>query len=166
MTERFKKDRGQEILRGPNSNNPDSLAAAKKIRNALRRLAFLPEIAYNKDGALYAVSENGENLKYVSKELQNDKAVVLEAVLNDGKALRHASLKLRDDEEVVLAAVTNNGEALEYASKKQKANVRVAFAAVEQNGRAARFMAEELWTNEKLVELGNRTYKHRKKERP
>jgi len=137
----------------------------KKIRNAIRHLAFLPDIIYDKDGALYAVNADGENLKYISEKLRDDKEVVLEAVRNNGMALRYASLRLRDDEEVVLAAVTKNGEALEYASERQRGNLRVAIAAVGQNGRAMRFAAQELWGNKELIALGNNTYKHRKRER-
>ena len=67
------------------------------------RVAFFSEI----------LAMNGECLKHVPIEIQNDRDIVLTAVKRCGEALAYASDDLKNDHEIVLAAVTENGYALQ-----------------------------------------------------
>ncbi|MCK8817623.1 DUF4116 domain-containing protein [Natroniella sulfidigena] len=54
-----------------------------------------------KEAVLEAVKQNGDALRYVSKELRGDKEVVLEAVKQDSDVLRYASEELQNDEQIL-----------------------------------------------------------------
>lgn len=53
------------------------------------------------------LSKNGLALKYISKELKNDKNMVLLAVKSNGNALKYASEELQKDPEIINIAEKN-----------------------------------------------------------
>ena len=71
-----------------------------------------------------AVSQHWEALRFASKELRNDRAIVLTAISHHlepwekGHALEYASAELRGDREVVMKAVSQHWSALEHASEE------------------------------------------------
>ncbi len=66
------------------------------------------------------VAQDGGNLIYAPKELQNDKDIVLTAVKKSGKALEYASDALKADKEVVMAAIMTSPDARFHAHKRLK----------------------------------------------
>lgn len=78
----------------------------------------------------------GSNLKYLTKDQQNEKQFVIEAVKSNGKALFHASNTLKDDQEVVLEAVKKDGESLKFVSSRLKKNKEICFLAVSSAPKA------------------------------
>jgi len=136
-----------------------------KFRNSIRSLLGLHRLVYDKNEALYIVSEDGEKLKYVFIKIR-DKEVCLEAIRSNWKAIKYVPKELWDDKEVAIEMVSLWGELLEHVSERLRADEAVVRAAVTQNGRAMRFAAENFWGDKELVEIGNKTYKHRKQERP
>jgi hypothetical protein len=135
-----------------------------KFRNSIRSLFGLHKLVTDKNEALYMVGEDGEKLKYVFIKIR-DKEVCLEAIKNNWKAIKYIPKELWGDKEVALGIVSLWGELLEHVSERLRADEDVVRAAVTQNGRAMRFAAENLWGDKELVEIGNKTYRHRKKER-
>ena len=77
--------------------------------------------------------------------------MVLAAVQQNGDALRYASKDLRADREVVLTAVRQNGLALEFANDDLRADREVVLAAVQQAGLALQFADETLLQDEQFV---------------
>lgn len=76
----------------------------------------------DKQSVLDAVQEDGSNLQYASKELQNEKVVVLEAVKKEGLVLCYASDELRNNFEVVAVAMKQNPFSLYLASMEMQNN--------------------------------------------
>lgn len=64
---------------------------------------------------LFAVSKDGNALKYASDSLRSDKEVVIKAVSKDGYALEYASDSLRSDKEVVIKAIQKDVGAKKWA---------------------------------------------------
>ena len=64
----------------------------------------------------------GNNLKFASIDLKNDKEIVLAAVIQNGNALQFASIYCRSNKEIVLQAVKQDKHALKYAIKNLKNN--------------------------------------------
>ncbi len=73
-----------------------------------------------KQFVLDRVSEDGCDLDWAHKSLQDDKEVVLTAVRQNGYALRWASDRLRNDKEVVMAALNEWLGALSFAGNELK----------------------------------------------
>ena len=67
---------------------------------------------------LKAVEINGEFLREVAEEFQNDREVVMTAIKKNGEALCWASDELKNDEEIVRQAMKSNPVSLFYASPR------------------------------------------------
>jgi len=95
----------------------------------------------DKETVLKIVKELGQNLQFVSPELQANKEVVLAAVRQDCFALRWASPELQDDEEVVMEAIKSK-----RWSKEGKASGGLAFEFASPRLRADKEFVKKLFT--------------------
>ena len=71
---------------------------------------------YGKTDAMRAVSEDGEALRFATKEMKGDRELCTAAVAQDWRALKWASEEMKGDRELCMAAVAQNGQAVEYVS--------------------------------------------------
>ena len=86
----------------------------------------------NIDEALKAVENNGDALRYVKDDIQNE-AIALKAVENNGYALRYVKDDIQN-EAIALKAVENNGDALRYVNKaifKAKTSLKITIEEIE-----------------------------------
>ena len=81
-----------------------------------------------------SVQQKGENLKYASDRLKDDKELVLIAVgYRSYNTLQYASPRLRDNLQVLQTAVNYNGQALKAASKRLRSNKNLFLRAVRKH---------------------------------
>jgi hypothetical protein len=112
-------------------------------------LKYLPkEVRNNKEIALVAVRNNCRAIKSVSKQLKNDRDVVLAAVRGFGLALRYASEELRNDREIVLEAVRSDGEAV---SERFGNDREIVLEAVRNHGDIIKYASERLKNDKEIV---------------
>ena len=100
---------------------------------------------------LKAVKHEGVLLKYASRQLKNDRAIVLAAITQNWEAFQFASAGLKRDTDITLFAVRKNGLALAFASDVLKNNKKVVFKAVSQNWEALKYASEKMKENFNLV---------------
>lgn len=102
---------------------------------------------------LAAVSECARygELKYASKEFQNDREIVLAAIKNHGSALKFASDELKNDEELIRIAFITCGYMLSELSPSFRNNKEIVLIAVRQYGDALWFASEKLRNDEEVV---------------
>lgn len=83
-----------------------------------------PRLLDMENFGLVVVSHDGNNLQYLSKNLQNNKFIVMSAILNDSEALQYANEIYKDDIEIIKLVVSNkyNKRAFKYASNNMRSN--------------------------------------------
>lgn len=88
---------------------------------------------------------NGNQLKYTSKENQDDYALARLAVSQShSNALEHCSARLKNDPSLVYAACEFDGFAIAHASEELKNNRSLAIHAIQQEPRAIQYLPDEL----------------------
>lgn len=86
-----------------------------------------------REEVLEAVKQDGLDLGYASKELQNDKEVVLKAIAEDEEALEYASNELKKNPEFLAEArkIVNEKEK-QYDSKQEIVNESVDTSKIDE----------------------------------
>lgn len=97
-----------------------------------------------------AVKKWGMSLRYIHKNVRNDKDLVLMAVDRDGLELNYASGDLKNDIDVVLAAVSKDGRALEYVNYNSKTE-EVCLIAVKKHPTAFNYIRHEMYYDYKFI---------------
>jgi hypothetical protein len=105
----------------------------------------------NKGVVLQAVKEFGKDLRYASKELQDDREVVLEAVKQYGKALKFASPRLKADREIVTTAILRYASTMAFASDSLKHNREFVLEVVGINGLVLEHVADQFKNDKEVV---------------
>jgi len=95
----------------------------------------------------------GCNLKYASKDLQNDKEVVIKAVKQNGIALRYASKNLKNNKEVAIEAVKQNGDSLQLASEDLRNDKEVVIEAIKQNAYSFKCASKNLKNDKSIINV-------------
>ncbi len=85
-------------------------------------------------------SNNGLNIMYGTKKLQDDFDLGLEAVKRDGCAISCLSDRLRDNEIIAEAAIQQNPNAIEDVSDRLKNDKKIILKALEKDGLALRYV--------------------------
>jgi len=84
--------------------------------------------------AMYAVSKDGQNLRWVSDELR-DREQIVHVALRAGGSLCYASRRLKDDKATVVLGITNidgdKDRALSYASRRLRRDQEVVRLAIQ-----------------------------------
>jgi hypothetical protein len=93
---------------------------------------FLPELNLNKEVAIAAVSQNGEAISSVSRDLKDDEDVVLASIANNPIAIMY-SPRLKHDRKFVMEQVEQDGNAIQYASLELRNDPELLWIA-KQNG--------------------------------
>lgn len=99
----------------------------------------------NCEAIAWRVVQRGDGvtaLRYASRRLQDDKALVLAAVQQNWWAWRSASPRCKVDKQVVMAVLRENGYALRHVTQQLQADVDVVWTAVEQNAHALQYADE------------------------
>ena len=103
----------------------------------LTSMAFSEIIKWdNRESVLKVLNKDGTNLKYLSKEFQDDEGIVLAAVSDkrysmqcgyddpdtnrkrDSQVIRYASKRLQESKIFILKAVAKNGFVIKHSGKK------------------------------------------------
>ena len=92
---------------------------------------YLHELKSNKEVAMAAVSQNGNAISSVSRDLKDDEDVVRAAIANNPMALIYSSLK--SDRKFVMEQVEQDGNTLHYASTELRKDPELLWTAT-QNG--------------------------------
>ena len=114
----------------------------------------------------------GNNLKYASDNLKNDKEVVMEAVKQNGDAIDFASPILKENEEILIEAIKNgyfnipldtdkrhhvklilerNGHCLGWFGKRYSDDKEMVIVAVTQNGHAIKYASDRLKGDDEIL---------------
>ena len=84
-------------------------------------------------------------LKFIDKDLFNDREFIKELISKNGFALQYMPKEYKDDKEIVLIALEESaGFALKYASKRLRADREVVYKAVKKYGKPLEYASQEL----------------------
>lgn len=95
--------------------------------------------------------EDGNILRFASKELRDNKEIVLAAVKRNGISLYYASDRLKNDKEIVLTAVKDNGYSLRYANRALRDNREIALAAINDSCMSAQYVNRRWFDDEDFI---------------
>lgn len=130
-----------------------------KTKKDLYYEKYLREHSKDKEFILKHVDK--DMLKFVDKELLEDKGFVLKILEINGLALKHVSAKLKNDKEVVMKALQNSaGFALKYASKQLRADRDVVNESIKKWKAPLKYASPEL-RQEALERIENYYKKHK-----
>ncbi|MDF1878412.1 DUF4116 domain-containing protein [Sulfurimonas sp. SAG-AH-194-C20] len=102
---------------------------------------------------LKILQNNGNALRHLSADMQNDFEMAKASVLNNSHAYQHIGNKLKDNEELLKLAIKWNGDILEYAIDKFKQDKEIAKIAVSNNASAICFLPKEFQSDKELISL-------------
>jgi len=112
-----------------------------------RLLCSVREHRSNQKIAIAAITQNAIAFTHASRGLRDNRGFVLDALKANGLALRYVlqefDKKYKNDKEVMLVAVRQNGLALRSAPKKFQGDRDVILAAVEQNPDALKYASNQ-----------------------
>ncbi|HAB66131.1 MAG TPA: hypothetical protein DCE23_02065 [Firmicutes bacterium] len=133
------------------------LEAVKSNWEALRYASS--DLCNNKDIAkCYIVSNNYSNLKYIGKELKNDKKFILPFIMENGKLLKDVSLDLKKDKDVVYEAVLNDVGSLRYADKVIRNDRPFMIELVKISDKVLKYISDDLKRDEVFMVRATNAY--------
>lgn len=106
----------------------------------------------DRDIALLAVNNQGDNIYYLSARLQHDKAIFIQALKHSPFLIHdYWNDSLRDDKDVVMQAVKKNGHYFTYASSRLQHDRDVAFTAVTREPLVLKSLPEQFQLDKEIV---------------
>lgn len=140
MTEKFQIDVSRETL------IKDRQVALNLTKTSSITLDKLPEnLQADSQFVENVIRLNGNQLKYTSKENQDDYALARLAVSqSNSNALEYCSERLKNDPSLVYAACEFDGFAIAHASEELRNNRYLATHAIQQEPRAIQYLPDEL----------------------
>lgn len=122
---------------------PEARKEAEPAAIGAQQRGYIDLYLFNYETGLKAVMEDGNNLKYLNKNLRNDWRIVRAAVLQNGLALQWAILPIENDD-ILLAAVTQNGWALQWANDRQRNDNAIVSAAMKATPWALQYASNRI----------------------
>ena len=119
------------------------------IKKIALQAFFVPTL--QREMALAAMYQRGENLQYAPPCFQNDRDVVLVACARYGRALQYAPPEMQNDKSTVMGCILKDGMALEFASPELRNDRLVVKAAAERDDRVLEFASQELLKDFKFM---------------
>mmetsp|Transcript_9434 Transcript_9434/g.22896 ORF Transcript_9434/g.22896 Transcript_9434/m.22896 type:complete len:320 (-) Transcript_9434:1467-2426(-) len=141
--------RDEEIVLASLQSNP---TATMNFFHRRDRHRHADDMYLTKTIVLAAVRRDGNNLKYASNALRNDREVVLAALRNNYRAYLHASSELQRDKKILTTALRMNGHLLGIAPKELRGDLEVVMAALDQDPSSLQFASQEFFVA--LAKLG------------
>jgi len=127
---------------------------------ALRILTTHAELRKNRDIALAAVKQHGENLHRFDNSFFHDPEIAMEAVKECGVMLRHIAERFRGDKKYIFAALgspmSGYGGAFRWASTAAKNDRSIVAAAIRKSSISWRYRGETLTNDRSLAMLAFR----------
>ncbi len=102
---------------------------------------------------LEILQNNGNALRHLSADMQNDFEMAKISVLDSSYAYEFIGNKLKDNEELLKLAIKTNGYTLKYASDKFKQNKEIAKIAVSNDASALCLLSKEFQSDKELISL-------------